>query len=674
MRRKKKSKIPLIIITCALILVLASGGIFWYLQTSKERQVKEVVDSYVVALESADYEKLLTFFDETSFKANDYTSEEVLAKYQAIFPAIHSENQKVSNVQVEKDEDHYQLNYQLSMDTFLGSLDSLTYHTTIDLSGETPKIEWSPALIFPTMTGKDKISIESNPAIRGEIVDRNGNALATNREYQQLGLNPSQLGEGAEKEENLQKISEYFDVDSETLEQKLAPDWAQGDVYVPVKILYGQEEMTPLDQLPTGVVIGKESKRYYPLKEAAAHLIGYVSQVTQEDMEKDAELSETDIIGKTGLEATFDQELRGEAGGTIVITDEDGTEKEVLIERERKDPETLQLTIDAEAQQIAFDNLDSKPGSTVIMQPQTGDLLATVSSPSYDPNKMMLGMTQEEYDKYANDEQLPFMVRFTNRYAPGSTFKVITAAIGLDNGTITPEEEIAISGLKWQKDQSWGDYEVTRVKEASPINLEKALVYSDNIYFAQKTLAMGEEKFREGLSQFIFGEELDVSLSMEPANLSNEEQFSSDILLADTGYGQGELLISPIQQATMYSVFMNEGSLVYPRLTDSHETKKKEQVITATSAETIVEDLVHTVADEDGYVHALYQPDFVLSAKTGTAEIKEEQDTTGIENSFLLYFDKENQRFMGITMIEDSQENGTAVEHSGAIVRYLEEN
>ncbi len=160
---------------------------------------------------------------------------------------------------------------------------------------------------------------------------------------------------------------------------------------------------------------------------------------------------------------------------------------------------------------------------------------------------------------------------------------------------------------------------------------------------------------------------------MEPASLSNEKSFSTDILLADTGYGQGELLISPIQQAAMYSVFMNDGQITYPRLMDYQKAEVKENVISKESATTILADLVHSISDEEGYVHQFYNPDFVLATKTGTAEIKEKQDITGIENSFLLYFDVENKQFMGITMVEESRENGTAIEHSDDLVKYLEQ-
>lgn len=665
-------KIAMIVGTIVAIGALG-GATYWYLQGAKEREVKQLADNYFEALEKGSYEKMIVSFNPTSIKNSGYTKEEVLDKYQLIFSALHTDNVKVSDVKIEKNKEEYTISYTVSFDTFLGKLEDVAYQTTVEFVDKQPVIDWAPSLIFPQMEGKDRINIQEDPAERGEIVDRNGEKLATNRDYQQLGLNPSKLGDGEEKEQRLQAISETFSVSVDQLNERLSPEWATGDVFVPVKILYGNEESNPLKDLPEGAVIGHVNKRYYPLKEAAAHLIGYVSQVTKEDIEKDATLDETAVIGKAGLEATFDKQLRGESGGQIEILTEEGEVKEVLLEKERKNAEPLKLTLDAKVQETAFKNLDNAPGSTVIMQPQTGDLLATVSSPSYDPNKMMLGMTQKEYDAYANDEKLPFMTRFTNRYAPGSTFKVITGAIGLDEGIIKPEEELAISGLKWQKDQSWGSYEVTRVKEASPINLAKALVYSDNIYFAQKTLELGEDKFREGLSRFIFDEELDLPFYMEPASLSNEKTFSTDILLADTGYGQGELLISPIQQAAMYSVFMNDGQLTYPRLMDYQKAEVKENVISKESATTILADLVHSVSDEEGYVHQFYNPDFVLAAKTGTAEIKEKQDTTGIENSFLLYFDTENKQFMGITMVEDSRENGTAIEHSNDLVKYLEQ-
>lgn len=285
---------------------------------------------------------------------------------------------------------------------------------------------------------------------------------------------------------------------------------------------------------------------------------------------------------------------------------------------------------------------------------------------------MANGISQKEYDAYNNNKDLPFTARFATGYAPGSTFKTITGAIGLDAGTLKPDEELEINGLKWQKDKSWGGYFATRVKEASPVNLRTALVNSDNIYFAQQTLRMGEDKFRAGLNKFIFGEELDLPIAMTPAQISNEDKFNSEILLADTGYGQGQLLISPIQQATMYSVFQNNGTLVYPKLVLDKETKKKDNVISANAANTIATDLLGSVEDPSGHVYNMYNPNFSLAAKTGTAEIKDKQDTDGKENSFLLTLDRSNNKFLTMIMVENSGENGSATDISKPLIDYLE--
>jgi penicillin-binding protein len=263
------------------------------------------------------------------------------------------------------------------------------------------------------------------------------------------------------------------------------------------------------------------------------------------------------------------------------------------------------------------------------------------------------------------------MSRFANGYAPGSTFKTITAAIGLDAGTLNPNEELAINGLKWQKDSSWGSYQVTRVSDVSPVNLRTALVYSDNIYMAQETLKMGEKTFRDGLNKFIFGKELDLPIAMNKAQISSKDSFDSEILLADTGYGQGQLLLNPIQQITAYSVFPNKGTMVYPKLIADRETKNEKEVIKASSAETITADMQAVVSDENGTAHSLAELNIPLAAKTGTAEIKQKQDEKGQENSFLYAFDSEKQNYSVVEFLENKPEGTSATDLSKELLTYL---
>lgn len=228
--------------------------------------------------------------------------------------------------------------------------------------------------------------------------------------------------------------------------------------------------------------------------------------------------------------------------------------------------------------------------------------------------------------------------------------------------------------IKWQKDSSWGSYQVTRVSDVSQVDLKTALIYSDNIYMAQETLKMGEKKFRTGLDKFIFGEDLDLPISMNPAQISNEDSFNSDILLADTGYGQGELLINPIQQAAMYSVFANNGTLVYPKLIADKETKDKKNVIGETAVQTIVPDLREVVQDVNGTAHSLSALGIPLAAKTGTAEIKEKQDEKGKENSFLFAFNPDNQGYMMVSMLENKEDDDSATKRASELLQYLNQN
>ncbi|MDT2960173.1 MULTISPECIES: penicillin-binding protein PBP4(5) [Enterococcus] len=674
-RNEKPAKKPKRFVWLALpaaLLVLGGGyyGYTVYQDRQEEAAAKKALTSFIDALADQKYSDLPAFVSEDSLASTGFTADEVSAKYEAIFTGIGAESFKASGIEVtpnDKDSDQFNFQYNGSLTTSLGELTELSYSGTITVADNEAKIDWSPQLIFPGMEGQDKVSISVDNATRGEILDRNNEPLAENGTLYQLGVVPGQLGTGDEKNANIKAIAERFDLTEEAINQALGQSWVQDELFVPLKII------EPTDEMPTGTSLKETTGRTYPLGEAAAQLIGYLGNVTAEDIEKDETLASNGQIGRSGLEAAFDKELRGENGGKIAITDEDGAEKAVLLEKERADGKDIQLTIDSQAQKTAFDSLQNQAGATVVTEPKTGDLLVLASSPSYDPNKMTQGISQEDYDAYEQNEDLPFISRFATAYAPGSTFKAITGAIGLENGTIDPTQTIAIDGLKWQKDSSWGDYFVTRVTDVASVNLKDALVYSDNIYMAQQTLSMGEDAFRDGLSKLIFGETLDLPIAMNPAQISNEDSFNSDILLADTGYGQGELLLNPIQQAAIYSVFANQGKLVYPRLVKEAEQKDKE-VFKAETIDQINQDLTAVVSDPNGTAHSLAALNMPLAAKTGTAEIKEKQDEKGQENSFLFAFDSQDQGFLMVSMLEDRQENQSATGLAPELLTYLAEH
>lgn len=659
----------------AVILIAAAGGGYFYYQHYQETQAVEAgektVEQFVQALNKGDYNKAAEMTSKKAANKSALSEKEILDKYQNIYGAADVKGLQISNLKVDKKDDStYSFSYKAKMNTSLGELKDLSYKGTLDRNDGQTTINWQPNLVFPEMEGNDKVSLTTQEAARGNIIDRNGEPLATTGKLKQLGVVPSKLGDGGEKTANIKAIASSFDLTEDAINQAISQSWVQPDYFVPLKIIDGA---TP--ELPAGATIQEVDGRYYPLGEAAAQLIGYVGDITAEDIDKNPELSSNGKIGRSGLEMAFDKDLRGTTGGKLSITDADGVEKKVLIEHEVQNGKDIKLTIDAKAQKTAFDSLGGKAGSTVATTPKTGDLLALASSPSYDPNKMTNGISQEDYKAYEENPEHPFISRFATGYAPGSTFKIITAAIGLDNGTIDPNEVLTINGLKWQKDSSWGSYQATRVSsDVSQVDLKTALIYSDNIYAAQETLKMGEKKFRTGLDKFIFGEDLDLPISMNPAQISNEDSFNSDILLADTGYGQGELLITPIQQAAMYSVFTNNGTLVYPKLIADKETKDKKNVISETAVQTIVPDLREVVQDVNGTAHSLSALGIPLAAKTGTAEIKEKQDVKGQENSFLFAFNLDNQGYMMVSMLENKEDDDSATKRASELLQYLNQN
>ncbi|HAP9274232.1 penicillin-binding transpeptidase domain-containing protein [Enterococcus faecium] len=659
----------------AVILIAAAGGGYFYYQHYQETQAVEAgektVEQFVQALNKGDYNKAAEMTSKKAANKSALSEKEILDKYQNIYGAADVKGLQISNLKVDKKDDStYSFSYKAKMNTSLGELKDLSYKGTLDRNDGQTTINWQPNLVFPEMEGNDKVSLTTQEAARGNIIDRNGEPLATTGKLKQLGVVPSKLGDGGEKTANIKAIASSFDLTEDAINQAISQSWVQPDYFVPLKIIDGA---TP--ELPAGATIQEVDGRYYPLGEAAAQLIGYVGDITAEDIDKNPELSSNGKIGRSGLEMAFDKDLRGTTGGKLSITDADGVEKKVLIEHEVQNGKDIKLTIDAKAQKTAFDSLGGKAGSTVATTPKTGDLLALASSPSYDPNKMTNGISQEDYKAYEENPEHPFISRFATGYAPGSTFKMITAAIGLDNGTIDPNEVLTINGLKWQKDSSWGSYQATRVSsDVSQVDLKTALIYSDNIYAAQETLKMGEKKFRTGLDKFIFCEDLDLPISMNPAQISNEDSFNSDILLADTGYGQGELLITPIQQAAMYSVFTNNGTLVYPKLIADKETKDKKNVISETAVQTIVPDLREVVQDVNGTAHSLSALGIPLAAKTGTAEIKEKQDVKGQENSFLFAFNLDNQGYMMVSMLENKEDDDSATKRASELLQYLNQN
>ena len=643
----KKSTLTIIGGVAAAIVIIAGGfGLYqWYQGKSEADAVQATAQTYTQAFAKRQYDKAVKQVDTSHLTGPGwhYTAKTLAARNQAVFDRVGASDIKITNVKTKKyDSKTYELTFTANMNTKIGKLSAQHYEAPIVKVGDNWRIQWSPRLLFPSMDGKDTVQIDLIAATRGQIYDRNNQLLAKNGDVTQAGLVPGKLGTGADRTANLEKIAAAWDVKVTSLETLLKQSWVTDDTFVPVKIVTDSPVMT-------GAAYQTIGSRTYPLGEAAAQLIGYVGTATADDIRKDPTLTANSKIGKTGLEQIYDKQLRGTDGGQISI--QNGDNIHPLLTKKAVNGKSLKLTIDANQQKTAYTQLAGKAGSVVTMNPTNGELLTLASSPSYDPNAFVNGISQTDYDKYANNTSLPFLSRFAQRYAPGSTFKMLTAAIALQNKTITPDTTKSISGLKWQKDSSWGDYKVTRTVDAASENMTQALVNSDNIWFAQVALKMGASAYFKGLAP-LFKTQADLPLTMKKAQISNSGKLASETLLADTAYGQGQLLLSPIEQAAMYSTIANGGTMQQPTLIQGTKGKRTSSVLQANAANTVKTALTHVVSDQAGTAHNLAIDGHTIAAKTGTAELKQKQDTDGKENGFLVAMDADKNTYLTVALIE----------------------
>lgn len=643
----KKSTLTIIGGVAAAIVIIAGGfGLYqWYQGKSEADAVQATAQTYTQAFAKRQYDKAVKQVDTSHLTGPGwhYTAKTLAARNQAVFDRVGASDIKITNVKTKKyDSKTYELTFTANMNTKIGKLSAQHYEAPIVKVGNDWRVQWSPRLLFPSMNGKDTVQIDLIAATRGQIYDRNNQLLAKNGDVTQAGLVPGKLGTGADRTANLEKIAAAWDVKVTSLETLLKQSWVTDDTFVPVKIVTDSPVMT-------GAAYQTIGSRTYPLGEAAAQLIGYVGTATADDIRKDPTLTANSKIGKTGLEQIYDKQLRGTDGGQISI--QNGDNIHPLLTKKAVNGKSLKLTIDANQQKTAYTQLAGKAGSVVTMNPTNGELLTLASSPSYDPNAFVNGISQTDYDKYANNTSLPFLSRFAQRYAPGSTFKMLTAAIALQNKTITPDTTKSISGLKWQKDSSWGDYKVTRTVDAASENMTQALVNSDNIWFAQVALKMGASAYLKGLAP-LFKTQADLPLTMKKAQISNSGKLASETLLADTAYGQGQLLLSPIEQAAMYSTIANGGTMQQPTLIQGTKGKRTSSVLQANAANTVKTALTHVVSDQAGTAHNLAIDGHTIAAKTGTAELKQKQDTDGKENGFLVAMDADKNTYLTVALIE----------------------
>ncbi|GAM12659.1 penicillin-binding transpeptidase domain-containing protein [Mesobacillus selenatarsenatis] len=644
-------KRALFIFLSVLIAALISG-------CSKEPTPEERFSQYVKLWNDQKFDEMYGFLSEKA--KNSITKEEFVSRYNKIYKDLEINQLKVSYKQPEEEQEHEanaELPFSAKLNSAAGPIEFDHNATLVKEEREKETnwyVDWNTSFIFPELEAGDKISFKNVQAERGSILDRSGNGLAINGTAVQVGVVPGELAEP--KDQTIAKLAELLDMSEESINKAMNAGWVKPDLFVPLKKVSKtdkglHEKLFALDGVTSQMVGARE----YPYGEALSHLLGYIGPVTADDLKKleGKGYTSTDIIGRRGLEQVLEEKLKGTNGVRISIVKEDGTVK-TLAEKPVENGQDVQLTIDVVAQQQLYDQLKGKAGTASAINPTTGETLALVSAPGFDPNEMTLGISQNKRKILEEDPLKPFLNRFKLTYVPGSVIKPITAAIGLESDKLKLDTAFEINEKQWQKDASWGNYKVTRYSDVKgSINLEKALIYSDNIYFARAALGMGQDTFTEGLKKFGFEDQPEYLYPIEPSQIG---KIDSEIRLADSAYGQGQVEMNILHLATTYSPLLNEGNLIKPILNMEDEQGQvwQEGVVSPENAAALSNMLTKVITDPKGTAHNGLIANYPLAGKTGTAEIKEKQGEKGKELGWFVAYNPQSTDMIVAMMIEDS--------------------
>ncbi len=512
-------------------------------------------------------------------------------------------------------------------------------------------VDFSPSLIFTDMDWGDYITQRDLWPTRGEIFTADGSPLALNCVADTVFVNLSKIKD-EDKDALCSSLASELGMNETTISETLQSPRALREKMAIIKsYMPGALDDAKKDKLLSIPGVGIDSSslrkaRKYPQGSMLAHTIGYVGKITAEELAaREGQGYDADsLIGKQGLEKQYEDVLHGSPGFEVGIFDDTGRLKHSLYKKDKKDGFDLHLTIDAGLQEYAEMALAAKlpkgqTGAVIAMNAETGDVRAIASYPTYDNNYFSLGVPKEIWDQLndKNGDKPLFNRALTGLYPPGSTFKPFVAAKAMESGTINTNTVFSgtiKNNYYWTPEgTSW----TKPIKRAhitpNPLNLHNALVWSDNIFFAWTAMQMGKDKMDELAKDMGLLDPFPFDLPVAKANYVNKDSDYDKRLLADTGYGQGNLLATPLQWAT-YACAFATGNVPKPLLVKSlYETDGlKYQVsqefqpslihegLWKSSTQNILKPILQDIVDE-GTGSQISVPNKTIIGKTGTAEI-----------------------------------------------------
>lgn len=503
--------------------------------------------------------------------------------------------------------------------------------------------------VYITLSTKNWLDLVPVEPTRGLIYDRNGILLAENIPVFSLDVIPMQVADMQKTLTALSKIIQLSDNDIIQFKKQIKQHRRFDEI--PLKLRLTEDEVARFTENQhefPGVMIKARLMRHYPYGESFSHVIGYVGRINTEELsEIDAtNYSASHYIGKLGIEKYYEDDLHGKVGYEEVENDASGKPIRVLKEIDGKPGKNIYLTIDSGLQFVAEKALQGLKGAIVAIQPQTGQVLAMVSKPGYDPNLFVLGISQQDYQNLQNSEDRPLYDRALRGVYPfASTIKPFYALEALDSGVTTPEYAIYDPGWFQSKNNSHR-YHDWRPHGHGRVDIAHALMSSCDTYFFEMSLKLGIRRMDQILTEFGFGAPTGIDIDGELPGVVASPEWKQKVkgtrwYEADTvmgGIGQGYMQATPLQLASAAATLANRGQRFMPYLLLGEQIPGKSYItqqpiplepvvlkdpknwdVVINAMEQVVESPLGTTSGRLG--HFGRDRNYMIAAKTGTAQI-----------------------------------------------------
>ncbi|MCL4545973.1 MAG: penicillin-binding protein 2 [Chloroflexi bacterium] len=501
-----------------------------------------------------------------------------IRRYNAIWDEVGIVDLQVK-LQPNQDANSVNQQFHVQMNTALVGLYEEDNTISLIQEGSQWRVQWLPSLIFKELTGDNLTHMFPLAEPRGDILDSKGQKFATAVSYTSVGLVPEQMKDVPSALQAVSKALSYPLARLEALYNKAHahPTWLQPvQVVPPVGVERVKQVLASVD----GVVLTDVSLRGYPQNEGAAQTIGYLGEIDAEELKtlwKQGYLS-GDWIGRAGLERWGESYLSGKRGGKLAVVTPQGDVVTTIAERAPQKGNNIVLTLDAELQKAAQEALGKLNGSVVVIRVSDGSLLAFASSPSFDPNRFILGLTQQQADSIFKNPDQPLLNRPSlGAYPPGSTFKTVTISAALLSGVFNQQTIFDCTGV-------WNVLGIPmhcwKITGHGHIGLYEGLAQSCDIVFYNVGHGLdvhnGHDYFPSVVKQFGVGQLTGIVGVAEAPGLLPSPVWKEHTLHepwypgdpVNLAIGQGSLLVTPLQMATWISAIANGGTMWMPRIVD----------------------------------------------------------------------------------------------------------